>query len=154
MRLSGALAPQVLQRMSPRGAWQSHHLYHGAILQAQGQPLDYGLTVWMKAPRSYTGEDVVEFHLHGGSALAQLCLQSCLAAGARLAQPGEFTLRAFMNGKIDLAQAEAVQQLIQSRSQMAAQLASRNLHGLFSHEVDRLRRQLLDWLALDRKSVV
>lgn len=149
VRLSGALAPEILSRMSPKASpdWQSHRLYYGPIQNPEGLILDQGLCCWMKAPHSYTGEEVVEFHLHGGPALASLCLQCCLSLGARLARPGEFTLRAFLNGKLDLAQAEAVQQLIQSRSQLAAQLATRNLQGLFSQQVDRLRHQLLDWLA-------
>ena len=150
MRLSGPLAPVVLKRLHGRvrAQWDSHKLYYGPILQADGLVLDQGLACWMKAPRSYTGEEVAELHLHGGQALAQLVVQTCLVHGARLAEPGEFTLRAFLNGKLDLTQAEAVQQLIQSRSQMAAQLASRNLLGYFSHQVTQVRQDLLHWLSL------
>lgn len=150
VRLSGPLAPRLLARLygRPRVYWESHKLYYGPVLQADGEAIDQGLVVWMKAPHSYTGEEVAEFHLHGGSALAHLLMQSCLTLGARLARPGEFTLRAFMNGKLDLAQAEAVQQLIQSRSLVAARLASRNLLGHFSSQVEQIRHDLLDWLAL------
>jgi tRNA modification GTPase len=150
VRLSGPLAPTLLARLHGRQRfhWESHKLYYGPVLQADGQAIDQGLVVWMKAPHSYTGEEVGEFHLHGGAALCQLLVQSCLTLGARLAQPGEFTLRAFLNGKLDLAQAEAVQQLIQSRSQLAARLASRNLLGHFSTQVEQIRQDLLQWLAL------
>lgn len=150
MRLSGPRAPEVLVRMSGknRSRWDSHRLYYGPIVHAEGQVLDQGLMVWMKAPHSFTGEEVVEFHLHGGHALAQLTLQSVLTQGVRLARPGEFTQRAFLNGKMDLTQAEAVAQLIQSRSRVAAEMAARNLQGLFSAQVERLRHQLLNWLAM------
>ena len=150
VRLSGPLAPVVLKRLHGRvrTKWESHKLYYGPILQPDGMVLDQGLACWMKAPRSYTGEEVAEIHLHGGQALAQLVVQTCLVHGARLAEPGEFTLRAFLNGKLDLTQAEAVQQLIQSRSQIAAQLASRNLTGYFSSQVSQVRQELLHWLSM------
>lgn len=150
VRLSGPEAPAILKRLHGRQHfhWESHRLYYGPILGETGQVLDFGLVVWMKAPRSYTGEDVAEIHLHGGTALSQLVVWACLAQGARLARPGEFTQRAFLNGKLDLAQAEAVQQLIQSRSQLAVRLASQNLQGLFSHQVEQIRGELLQWLAL------
>lgn len=150
VRLSGPEAPAILKRVHGRQHfhWESHRLYYGPILGDNQQVLDQGLVVWMKAPRSYTGEDVAEIHLHGGPALTQLVVLTCLTLGARLARPGEFTQRAFLNGKMDLAQAEAVQQLIQSKSLVAARLASRNLQGLFSHQVEKIRGELLQWLAL------
>lgn len=148
VRLSGSDAPRILGRLCERSQWESHRLYLSRLRQEDGSTLDQGMAVWMKAPRSYTGEEVVELHLHGGHALAQLAVQTCLRLGARLARPGEFTLRAFLHGKLDLAQAEAVQQLIQSRSLQAAQLASRNLLGVFSQQVESLRSSLLEWLAL------
>ncbi|MBN9419065.1 MAG: tRNA uridine-5-carboxymethylaminomethyl(34) synthesis GTPase MnmE [Candidatus Eremiobacteraeota bacterium] len=150
VRLSGPLAPVILKRLHGRvrTRWESHKLYYGPIVQADGLVLDQGLVTWMKAPHSYTGEEIAELHLHGGQALAQLVVQNCLVHGARLADPGEFTMRAFLNGKLDLTQAEAVQQLIQSRSQIAAQLASRNLTGYFSTQVEEVRKDLLHWLSM------
>lgn len=149
VRLSGPQASEIVSRLFGRScAFQSHRLYYGPILQADGRPLDQGLAVRMREPHSYTGEEVAELHLHGGQALAQLAVQACLRLGARLARPGEFTLRAFLNGKLDLTQAEAVQQLIQSQSSLAAELASRNLQGHFSQQVANLREDLLQWLAL------
>ena len=149
VRVSGPAAPQILRQLDGqhRSQWDSHRLYLSPILDSQREALDTGLLVWMKAPHSYTGEDVVELHLHGGAALAHLALQACLELGARLAHPGEFTQRAFLAGKLDLAQAEAVSQLIQSRSRQAAQLAQRNLSGQFSSQVENLRNELLEWLS-------
>jgi tRNA modification GTPase len=96
-----------------RAAWQpeSHKVYYGSALDAEGAVLDEVLLLAMLAPRSYTSEDVVELHTHGGGVSAARVLQRCLEAGARLAQPGEFTLRAFLNGRLDLAQAESVAQV-------------------------------------------
>jgi tRNA modification GTPase len=150
VRLSGPDSPRILREMFGRKhcAWASHHMYYGAIQQSDGTVIDQGLAVRMQAPHSFTGEDVAELHLHGGAALAQLAVHSCLRLGARLAQPGEFTMRAFLNGKLDLSQAEAVQQLIQSRSSLAAQMATRNLQGYFSSQVGTVREDLLHWLAM------
>lgn len=150
VRFSGPDAPAIARRLSRRAEllWQSHRLYLCSIHGQDEAVIDQGLVVWMKAPHSYTGEEVVEAHLHGGSALCGLVVQAGLAWGARLARPGEFTQRAFLNGKLDLAQAEAVQQLIQSRSGVAARLASRNLQGLFSQSTEEIRGELLHWLAM------
>lgn len=94
-------------------AWQpeSHRVYYGTAIDAGGTVLDEVLLLTMLAPRSYTAEDVVEVHTHGGGVSAARVLQRCLEAGARLAQPGEFTLRAFLNGRLDLSQAESVAQV-------------------------------------------
>jgi tRNA modification GTPase len=149
VRLSGRLAFHVQSKLfRMRSKAESHRLQFGELVGSDGTLIDRCLSVWMQGPGSYTGEDVVEFHTHGGSTLAALTVQACLESGARLARPGEFTMRAFLNGKIDLAQAEAVQQLIASRHQKAAQLAAQNLVGAFSHQVETLRDQLLQWLTL------
>lgn len=149
VRLSGAQALPIQTRLfRTRSAAESHRLQFGELVGSDGALIDRCLSVWMQGPRSYTGEDVVEFHTHGGSTLAALTVQACLESGARLARPGEFTMRAFLNGKIDLAQAEAVQQLIASRHQKAAQLAAQNLVGAFSQQVETMRDQLLQWLTL------
>ena len=110
---------------------------------AAGQPVDQGLALWFPAPHSYTGEDVLELQAHGGSVVLQLLLARCLEVGAniglRVAQPGEFTQRAFLNGKLDLAQAEAVADLIDASTEAAARSAGRSLSGAFSHAVGDLR---------------
>lgn len=109
--------------------------------------IDEGLVVFMKGPRSFTAEDVVEIHCHGNAvALGRLC-EACISAGARLAQPGEFTKRAFLNGRLDLSQAEAVLDTIKAKSDVALKIAQRHLRGELGQQVDRLRTRLLGILA-------
>jgi tRNA modification GTPase len=116
-----------------------------AFLDAGGVALDRGLALHFPAPHSYTGEDVLELQGHGGPVLLQLLLARCLQAlpGLRLAEPGEFTERAFLNDKLDLAQAEAVADLIDASTEAAARCAARSLSGAFSLEVDQLAKQLV-----------
>jgi tRNA modification GTPase len=119
---------------------------HAALrpfLDAQGEPLDEGLALYFPAPNSLTGEDVLELHAHGGPVVLDLLLRRVLDLGARHAEPGEFTQRAFLNGKLDLAQAEAVADLIESGSAQAARAAMRSLRGDFSAHVHDLTEALL-----------
>ena len=117
------------------------------FLDAQGESIDQGLAIHFPAPHSYTGEDVLELQAHGGPVVLQLLLARCLEAGApmglRVAQPGEFTQRAFLNDKIDLAQAEAIADLIDASTEAAARSASRSLAGDFSREIHELRDALI-----------
>ena len=115
------------------------------FLDAQGQPIDRGLALHFPAPHSYTGEDVLELQAHGGPVVLQLLLARCLQAlpGARLAAPGEFTERAFLNDKLDLAQAEAVADLIDAGTEAAARSAGRALAGEFSHRADALAQRIV-----------
>jgi tRNA modification GTPase len=115
---------------------------------ARGEAIDEGLALYFAAPHSYTGEDVLELHGHGGPVVMQMLLGACLDAGARLAEPGEFTRRAFLEGRLDLAQAEAVADLIDAASQEAARSALRSLSGEFSAAVDVLRDALVELRAL------
>lgn len=118
-----------------------------AVADPGSAPIDECLVVYMKAPRSFTGEDVVEIHSHGsGIVLGQVC-EACLRAGARLAEPGEFTKRAFLNGRLDLSQAEAVLDTITAKSRAGLKIAQRHLRGELRDEVDRLRAGLLGMLA-------
>ena len=114
---------------------------------AAGVPIDQGLAIYFAAPHSYTGEDVLELQAHGGPVVLQLLLARCLQAGhgtgLRVAQPGEFTERAFLNDKIDLAQAEAIADLIDASTEAAARSASRTLAGVFSQQVHALRDGLV-----------
>ncbi|MBR3494676.1 MAG: tRNA uridine-5-carboxymethylaminomethyl(34) synthesis GTPase MnmE [Clostridia bacterium] len=133
VRLSGPEAEAVLHRVflpASAAAWplESHRLTYGTAREGE-TPLDECMAVLMRAPRSYTREDVAELQLHGGGSTAGRVLQACLRAGARLAEPGEFTRRAFCNGRIDLSQAEAVMALIRSRGEQARQAALRQLTG-------------------------
>jgi tRNA modification GTPase len=114
------------------------------FLDARGAAIDDGLALYFPAPHSYTGEEVLELHGHGGPVVMQMLLKRCLALGARLADPGEFTRRAFLNDKLDLAQAESVADLIEAATDGAARCALRSLRGEFSTAVEALVRQLID----------
>jgi tRNA modification GTPase len=111
---------------------------------ARGGTIDDGIALHFPAPHSYTGEDVVEWHGHGGVAVMRLLLARCVELGARLAEPGEFTKRAFLNGKLDLAQAESVADVIEASTATAVRAAARSLTGEFSREVNALRDALVE----------
>jgi len=123
------------------------HATYGAFLAADGSVIDQGLAIHFPAPHSYTGEAVLELQAHGGPVVLQLLLARCLEAGAeiglRLAEPGEFTERAFLNDKLDLAQAEAVADLIDASTEAAARSATRSLAGAFSSEIEALRERIV-----------
>jgi tRNA modification GTPase len=143
VRVSGynllCLAEQITGRhLSPRNATLT------AFLGADGSHIDEGIALYFPAPHSYTGEDVLELQGHGGTAVLQLVLQRCLELGARLAQPGEFTERAYLNDKLDLAQAESVADLIDATTAQAARSAARSLQGEFSTVIHQLVSQLID----------
>ncbi|QSJ20879.1 tRNA uridine-5-carboxymethylaminomethyl(34) synthesis GTPase MnmE [Nostoc sp. UHCC 0702] len=151
VRVSGSQAMPIAQTLfhAPgRQVWESHRILYGYIRHPQTQQLvDEALLLIMQAPRSYTREDVVEFHCHGGIMAVQQVLQLCLLRGARLAQPGEFTLRAFLNGRLDLTQAESIADLVGARSPQAAQTALAGLQGKLAHPIRQLRANCLDILA-------
>jgi len=116
-------------------------------------PIDEGLGLYFAGPHSYTGEDVFEIQAHGGPVVLNRLLQRCLVLGARLAEPGEFTKRAFLNGKLDLAQAEAVADLIAARTEQAARSAARSLAGEFSARIDEFQRELTQLRSLLEASI-
>ncbi|PPS45871.1 tRNA uridine-5-carboxymethylaminomethyl(34) synthesis GTPase MnmE [Chroococcidiopsis sp. TS-821] len=151
VRVSGTESLAIAQALfhAPgRQIWESHRILYGYIRDPQTkQVVDEALLLIMQAPRSYTREDVVEFHCHGGIMAVQQVLQLCLAQGARLAQPGEFTLRAFLNGRLDLTQAESIADLVGARSPQAAQSALAGLQGKLAHPIRQLRAKCLDLLA-------
>ena len=118
------------------------------FIDTAGQAIDEGLLIYFAGPNSFTGEDVIELHGHGGPVVMQLLLARCLDLGARLAEPGEFTRRAFINGKLDLAQAEAVADLINASTATAARSAVRSLQGDFSRAIDALMQPLIELRAL------
>ncbi len=123
---------------------QPRHATLATFRDGQGQSLDQGILIYFPAPHSFTGEDVLELQGHGGPVVLHLLLQRCLELGARLAEPGEFTRRAFLNDKLDLAQAEAVADLIDASSALAARSAMRSLSGEFSRQVHGLVGRLVD----------
>ncbi len=129
-------------------SWESHRILYGYVRHPQtGQIVDEALLLIMQTPRSYTREDVVEFHCHGGIMPVQQVLQLCLESGARLATAGEFTLRAFLNGRLDLTQAESIAELVGARSPAASQLALAGLQGKLAAPIRQLRATALDILA-------
>jgi tRNA modification GTPase len=126
----------------------SHRLYHGHIVEPEtGRPVDEVLTSFMRGPHTYTREDVVEINCHSGMAVLERILELVLRSGARLAEPGEFTRRAFLNGRIDLTRAEAVLDVIHSRTRRSLDLASEHLRGTLHFIITDLRIQLLQVLA-------
>ncbi|ACB53944.1 tRNA modification GTPase [Crocosphaera subtropica ATCC 51142] len=151
IRLSGNKALNIAQTLfiAPgKQKWESHRILYGYIRHPQTeQVIDEALLLMMLAPRSYTREDVIEFHCHGGIMPVQQVLQLCLEQGAILAQPGEFTLRAFLNGRIDLTQAESIRELVSARSQQASQMALAGLQGKLAQPIQTLRHHCLDILA-------
>jgi tRNA modification GTPase len=152
LRLSGSQAVSIADQLRGRGAFldqkDSHTLHYCSVRDAKGEVLDEVLMGWMRGPNSYTGEDTVEISCHGSPYVLQNVLQRCLDLGARLAEPGEFTLRAYLNGKMDLSQAEAVADLIASESQAAHRLALHQMKGGFSREIQRLREELIHFTSL------
>lgn len=151
VRLSGPAAEAIARRMflphRPLPRWRSHQLYLGHILDSQGRIIDEVLVTLMRSPRSYTREDVVEINCHSGYLVLKRILEETLVQGARLAHPGEFTLRAFLSGRLDLTQAEAVLEVIQARTETALRVAASHLRGTLGGRVGEIRKQLLDILA-------
>jgi len=155
VRISGPAAASILDRVfflsqtqEPVLSWESHHLYYGQVYHPQnGKLIDEALAVLMRAPHSYTAEDVAEVQCHGGPVCLAEVLAAVLASGARLAGPGEFTMRAFLNGRLDLAQAEAVLDLIEAKTPQSATLAAGQLSGTLSRKIIDLGDKTLDLLA-------
>ncbi len=151
VRLSGSDAEKILllyfQSAGNCDQLSSHRLYYGRFRQIDGEMIDEVMAVIMRAPRSYTREDVVEVHCHGGSVVLRRIVDLFVNAGARLARPGEFTLRAFLNGRIDLTRAEAVIDVIRSRSEAACRVALGQLEGRLSQKLFGYRDGISDLLA-------
>ncbi|MBC8162715.1 MAG: tRNA uridine-5-carboxymethylaminomethyl(34) synthesis GTPase MnmE [Roseiflexaceae bacterium] len=150
VRFSGPQALPILQlifRPSRAGSWRSYRVRHGHVVDGAGVPLDEALAVFFRGPRSFTAEDVAEISCHGGPLVLARTLELTLAEGARPAEPGEFTMRAFINGRIDLAQAEATLDVIQARTNANLRMAQAQLNGWLSNELAALRELLLGPLA-------
>lgn len=151
VRLSGSDAIAIARALFHAPGYQafeSHRILYGYVRHPQTRQLiDEALLLIMQAPRSYTREDVVEFHCHGGIMPVQQVLQLCIEQGAKLAAPGEFTLRAFLNGRLDLTQAESIADLVGAKSPAASQAALAGLQGKLQQPIRRLRASCLDILA-------
>lgn len=151
IRLSGPQAFSITNKIfkgKDLEKQETHTLHFGKIVNTNGQLVDEVVVSLFKGPKSYTGEDVTEISGHGSPFVLQFILQICLDAGARMAQPGEFTQRAFLNGKMDLAQAEAVADLIAASSFAAQQTALNQLRGGFSGDLKQLREELIHFAAM------
>lgn len=148
VRVSGPQALSIAAqafKLPPKLPPRLAHLVHA--VDASRASLDHGLLLHFKAPASYTGEDVIEFHGHGGVLVTQRVLERLLACGARSAEPGEFTQRAFLNGKMDLTQAEAVMDLIHAQGTLALRAANEQLGGVIGREARAMQQQIIPVLA-------
>ena len=155
VRVSGSESLRILALLfrtkdgkTHSGAWEHRHLYHGFLCGTAGAVIDEVVCAVMRAPESYTGEDTVEISSHGSTLLVSRILEAIFACGARAAEPGEFTKRAFLNGKLDLIQAEAVIDLIHARSELQQDVAREQLAGALSHRINTLADELLELLGV------
>ena len=149
VRLSGKNARAITERLVRRNsAWKPRVAALGELLDQSGCTLDQVLVTWFQAPRSYTGEEVVEIACHGSPVVLRACVDRAIGSGARLAEPGEFTLRALLNGRIDLPQAEAVRNLIDATTLYQARVAVEQLEGSVSRRLAPVKAQLVELIAL------
>ncbi len=159
VRMCGDAALDILARViraartAPAGnafdsPWEHRRLYRARFVDGGGEPVDEVMVAVMRAPETYTGDDMVEISCHGGLAVVARVLETLFGAGVRPAEPGEFTRRAFINGKIDLIQAEAVSDLIHARTELQRLVAERQLRGALSERIDALASSMLDLLGL------
>ncbi|MGC2423868.1 MAG: tRNA uridine-5-carboxymethylaminomethyl(34) synthesis GTPase MnmE [Nitrospirota bacterium] len=160
IRISGLNAVGILWRIfRPKhkevvDIFQSHRLYYGNVVNPDtGEKVDEALAVLMRGPKTYTREDVAEINCHGGPAAVKKALELAVRAGARLAGPGEFTRRAFLNGRIDLTQAEAVMDIISASTELSLQAAVKQLSGGLKQKIDDVRASLAELLALTELSI-
>jgi len=151
VRLSGsgsvAIAARIL-RFRAGHAWKPWTVTLAELMDDAGAPADHVMVAYFAAPRSYTAEDLVEISCHGAPVILRLCVERACAAGARLAEPGEFTLRAFLNGRIDLPQAEAVRDLIEATTLYQARVAAQQVEGSVSKRIRPVKEQLVELIAL------
>ncbi|SJM95797.1 tRNA uridine-5-carboxymethylaminomethyl(34) synthesis GTPase MnmE [Crenothrix polyspora] len=143
VRVSGSLVSQIAAQLLNKSLIPRHAQY-SAFRDAEGEIIDAGISLYFPSPASYTGEDILELQGHGGAVVLDMLLHRVLALGARLAKPGEFTERAFLNDKLDLAQAEAVADLIESSTEQSARSAQKSLQGLFSEQINSLVDELTE----------
>lgn len=147
LRVSGPQARRLVSQQLQRPAkWPGRQAFLAHFLDREDQPLDRVLVNFFPGPASYTGEDLVEISCHGSPVLVEEMVEALLQAGARLAEPGEFTMRAFLNGKMDLAQAEAVRDLVESRTAFQAKVAAQQLEGRLSRRLQPVKEQIITTL--------
>ena len=153
IRLSGDRAVEIAKVLSRRETLKTRYAHLTPLYNSSDELIDEAITIYFEGPHSFTGEDVVEFQCHGGVVVAQEILQATLDAGARLAEPGEYSKRAFMNGRIDLSEAEAIAQLIEAKSEDAAKILAKQMKGSLREYVEEVRDQLLHALAYSEVTI-
>lgn len=147
VRLSGEQSLPIALTLSQKQTLEPRYATLTSLYHDSGTLIDEAIVIYFQGPKSFTGEDVVEFQCHGGMIVAESILRACVAAGARLAQPGEFSKRAFLNGRLDLTQAEAIASLIEAKSDDAARVLARQMKGELREYVEAIRDSLLEILA-------
>ena len=153
VRISGANALEIATKISKKTTFQPRLATLSSLYDFNNEVIDEALVLYFKAPFSFTGEDVIEFQCHGGVAIANMLINEALKHGARIANPGEFSKRAFFNNKIDLTKAEAISKIIEARSEDAVKLLARQLKGELTNFVNEIREDLLFMLAYTEVSI-
>ena len=153
VRISGVNALEIATKISKKTIFQPRLATLTSLYDTNNEAIDEALVLYFKAPFSFTGEDVIEFQCHGGFAVANMLVNEVLKYGARIANPGEFSKRAFFNNKIDLTKAEAISKIIEARSEDAVKLLARQLKGELTHFVNEIREDLLFMLAYTEVSI-
>lgn len=153
IRLSGDQALSIAKTLTKRDSFTVRYAHLTPLYNAADELIDETVSIYFEGPKSFTGEDVVEFQCHGGVVVAQEILKATLDAGARLAEPGEYSKRAFMNGRIDLTEAEAIAQLIEAKSEDAAKILAKQMKGSLREYVEEVRDQLLHALAYSEVTI-
>ncbi|MFH1612523.1 MAG: tRNA uridine-5-carboxymethylaminomethyl(34) synthesis GTPase MnmE [bacterium] len=159
VKISGSLSIPILKKIfkKKKGNFfskESHSIHYGHIISSTTQKLiDEVLVLIMKSPKTYTKEDIVEIHCHGGIICSQLVLKEVLQNNARIAEPGEFTKRAFLNGRIDLSQAEAILSLIKAKTEISLKIALKQLEGSLSQKINEIKNEIIEILALIEVSI-
>ena len=147
VRVSGPQSLTIAKQIAKRKNFTPRNATLTTLYDINGDILDEAIVIYFKSPYSYTGENIVEFQCHGGVVVANMILQATIEYGARVANPGEFSKRAFLNGKIDLIKAEAIAKLIETRSEDGAKLLARQLKGKLQHFIDKIKDDLIEILA-------
>ena len=153
VRISGVNALEIATKISKKTTFQPRLATLSSLYDINNEVIDEALVLYFKAPFSFTGEDVIEFQCHGGVAIANMLVNEALKHGARIANPGEFSKRAFFNNKIDLTKAEAISKIIEARSEDAVKLLARQLKGELTNFVNEIREDLLFMLAYTEVSI-
>ena len=153
IRLSGDRALQIALKLSKKSSFTPRMATLTTLYNAEDELIDEAIVIYFKAPHSFSGEDIVELQCHGGYIVANKILKASLDEGARLAQPGEFSKRAFLNGRIDLSEAEAISQLIEAKSEDAAKILARQMKGELRRYIQEVRDELLHILAYSEVSI-